>query len=98
DLVSLPVAEDTVGFRRFGEYELLEELGHGGMGVVYRARHAKLDRIVALKMLLLGQFSSDQAVQRFQREARAAAGLRHPNIVGIHDIGQVEGQHYLTME
>ncbi len=98
DLLSPATGEEGVRSMQFGDYELLEELGHGGMGVVYRARHAKLDRLVALKMLLLGQFSSEQAVQRFQREARAAAGLRHPNIVAIHDIGQVEGQHYLTME
>src|SRR5437667_75596 len=98
DLPSPTAGEAGVRSMQFGDYELLAELGHGGMGVVYRARHAKLDRLVALKMLLLGQFSSEQAVQRFQREARAAAGLRHPNIVAIHDIGQVEGQHYLTME
>ncbi len=98
DLPSPTPGEAGVRSMQFGDYELLEELGHGGMGVVYRARHPKLDRLVALKMLLLGQFSSEQAVQRFQREARAAAGLRHPNIVAIHDIGQVEGQHYLTME
>ena len=79
--------------KRFGDYELLEELGHGGMGVVYKARQVKLDRLVALKLLLLGQFSSEQAVQRFQREARAAAALRHPNIVGLHDVGESEGQH-----
>src|SRR2546422_987070 len=98
DLLSPAAGEEGVRSMQFGDYELLEELGHGGMGVVYRARHAKLDRLVASKMLLLGQFSSEQAVQRFQREARAAAGVRHPNIVAIHDIGQVEGQHYLTME
>src|SRR5437667_6782973 len=98
DLLSPAAGEAGVRSMQFGDYELLEELGHGGMGVVYRARHAKLDRLVALKMLLLGQFSSEQAVQRFQREARAAAGLRHPNIVAIQYIGQVEGQHYLTME
>src|SRR5438876_9329328 len=98
DLPSPVARGEGVRSMQFGDYELLEELGHGGMGVVYRARHAKLDRLVALKMLLLGQFSSEQAVQRFQREARAAAGLHHPNIVAIHDIGQVEGQHYLTME
>src|SRR4051794_4195960 len=76
--------ETPLSFKRFGDYELLEELGHGGMGVVYRARHVKLDRLVALKLLLLGQFSSEQAVKRFQREAQAAAALRHPNIVGLH--------------
>ena len=84
--------------KQFGDYELLEELGHGGMGVVYKARHVKLNRIVALKMLLLGQFSSESSVERFQREAQAAASLHHPNIVSVYDVGQVEGQHYFTME
>jgi WD40 repeat protein/serine/threonine protein kinase len=84
--------------KRFGEYELLGELGHGGMGVVYRARQTKLNRIVALKLLLLGGFSSDRSVRRFQREAQAAAALHHPNIVSVHDVGEVEGQPYLTME
>ena len=79
-------------------YELLAELGHGGLGVVYKARQIKLNRIVALKMLLLGQFSNEQTVKRFQREARSAAALNHVNIVAIHDVGEVEGQHYFTME
>lgn len=94
------VAASTVPpeVRRFGDYELLEEIAHGGMGVVYRARQVKLNRVVALKMLLLGQFSSDQAIRRFQREAQAAAALRHPGIVGVHDVGEVDGQHYFTME
>jgi WD40 repeat protein/tRNA A-37 threonylcarbamoyl transferase component Bud32 len=84
--------------KRFGEYELLAELGHGGMGVVYRARQTKLNRVVALKLLLLGGFSSERSVRRFQREAQAAAALRHPNIVSVFDVGEAEGQPYLTME
>ena len=98
---TLPLAQETdiqAVAKRFGDYELLEEIGHGGMGVVYLARHTKLNRLVALKLLLLGQFSSEQAVKRFQREAQAAAALRHPNIVGLHEVGEVEGQHYFTME
>jgi serine/threonine-protein kinase len=90
--------ESAEPFRRFGDYELLEELGHGGMGVVYRARQINLNRAVALKMLLLGQFSSEQSIRRFQREARAAAALHHPNIVSIYETGEIEGQHYFTME
>ena len=81
-----------------GAYRIERILGRGGMGVVYRARQLSLNRLVALKLLLLGEFSSEQSVQRFQREARAAAALRHPNIVGLHDVGEFEGQHYFTME
>ncbi|HEV3417918.1 MAG TPA: protein kinase [Pirellulales bacterium] len=84
--------------QRFGNYELLEEAGRGGMGVVYRARHLDLDRIVALKMILSSRLASDDEVRRFQQEAKAAAGLRHPNIVAIHEVGQVHGQHYFTMD
>jgi serine/threonine protein kinase len=89
---------DRVAGGTFGAYEILEELGHGGMGKVYRARHITLDRIVALKMLA-AQLSSDQAfVQRFLREARSAARLNHPNIVQIYDFGQVGAVYYLAME
>jgi hypothetical protein len=84
--------------RTFGTYELLEELGRGGMGVVYRARQLALDRIVALKLLLGGVYSSEAMLRRFQIEAAAAAALRHPGIVAIHDYGEFEGQPYYTME
>lgn len=82
----------------FGTYEIMDELGRGGMGKVYRARHVTLDRIVALKMLS-EQFSKDHGfVQRFLREARTAARLNHPNIVQIYDFGQVGAVYYLAME
>src|SRR6185436_357081 len=84
--------------RYFGDYELLEEIARGGMGVVYRARHLKLERIVALKMILTGQFASKQVIQRFRGEVAAAALLQHPNIVAIHDVGIHDDQHYFTMD
>ncbi len=81
-----------------GNYQILEELGRGGMAVVYRAYQQSLNRYVAIKVLP-PQLSFDQEfVERFQREARAAAGLRHPNIVVIHDVGQEEGIYYIVME
>jgi eukaryotic-like serine/threonine-protein kinase len=84
--------------RRFGAFEILEEIGRGGMGVVYRARHSELNRIVALKLLLAGSYSSVETLQRFRTEARATAALRHPNIAALHEAGEVDGQPYLTMD
>lgn len=82
----------------FGKYELLEELGRGGMGVVYKARQKDLNRIVALKTILSHQFASEEEVRRFYLEAQAAGRLQHSNIVAIHEVGQYLGQHYFTMD
>jgi serine/threonine-protein kinase len=84
--------------RGFGGYELLGELGRGGMGVVYKARQTELDRIVALKMILQSHLASPEHVRRFQAEAKAAAKLRHSHIVQIHEVGQLNGQDFFTME
>ncbi|MGH7199075.1 MAG: serine/threonine-protein kinase, partial [Planctomycetaceae bacterium] len=74
------------------------EEGRGGMGVVYLARQTDLDRVVALKMILSSQLASEQEIRRFYQEAKAAGSIRHPNIVGIHEVGEIGGQHYFTMD
>ena len=83
---------------RFTDYELLDEIARGGMGIVYRARQISLDRIVAVKLILIGRFAEKAAVRRFKAEAAAAAKLRHPNIVAIHEIGEEGGQHFFSMD
>jgi eukaryotic-like serine/threonine-protein kinase len=79
-------------------YEVRAILGYGGMGVVYKARHLRLKREIALKMLLLGAYARPHELERFMREAEAVAGLQHPNIVQVYDVGEFEGRPYFTME
>ena len=82
---------------QLGEYEILAELGRGGMGVVYQARHLRLNRWVALKMVLTGRFAAAQDIERFYVEAKSAATLDHSGIVPIYETGELQGYPFISM-
>ncbi len=91
-------SDRSVPIGRIREYDLLEQIGQGGMGTVYKASHTMLDRIVAVKLLPSERMNDAESVSRFRREMKAVGKLQHPNIVQAFDAGEVRGVHYLVME
>jgi len=89
--------EDALLGQSLGEYNIIDQLGAGGMGAVYRAHHEKLDKVFALKVLLTDSQQDPESIERFSREARTAARLDHPNVVTIHNFGEQDGIFYLVM-
>ena len=98
EIHAVPIPPAGIQGSDFGDYELLQVLARGGMGVVYRAWQRGLRRIVALKMIRSGRFASNEEIRRFLVEAEAAANLDHPHIVPIHEVGVHEGQHFFSMK
>lgn len=100
NVLNLPSAirPENVPPQRVGDYELLEELARGGMGVVWRARQRRLQREVALKFVLEGVLPGETAARRFRQEAEVAAQLNHPHIIAVHEVGEADGRYFISME
>jgi serine/threonine protein kinase len=91
-------ATRLAGGRMFGGYQLIEKIGQGGMGEVYKARQISLDRVVAIKILSKAFYDNEEFIKRFEREAKAIARITHPNIVGVYDFGQIDGLRFMVNE
>ena len=87
-----------IPFLELGDYELIAEIGRGGMGIIYQARQRSLDRVVAIKLIRSGSLARSEDIARFRNEAAAAARLKHPQIVAIHEVGEHEGHHFYSMD
>lgn len=96
--LSLPPSNNNFTEFSVAGYEIISELGRGGMGVVYKARQIALNRFVALKMILAGKFADETQLKRFQAEAEALAKLQHPNIIGVYDVGSHQGNAFIALE
>ena len=97
---SSAVAQGRGGVQKetFGKYKIIKEIARGGMGIVYRAHDPDRRKDLALKILLQGEGADEIAIKRFMREAQSAANLNHPNIITVHEMGEIEGQHFFTMD
>ena len=98
EILQTPTHEITPGVTIAGRYQVIEELGRGGMGIVYKARDVRLDRPIALKVLPADKVADPDRTRRFVREAKAASALNHPNIIHVYDIDQAEGTDFISME